>query len=507
MSITTWTRLEPDTQTGRPALDLDEGVAARLADPLWLLGRQWQMGELGGEDAASPVGVRIEATSHPIDALETGAGAVPFAAEAVAAEAEVEHDGGAPDRRLRAAGGASFVERLVEAGLRRYRPATLRAYALGPGLVDGDALLADLDARKLRRKLQVLPADRRVFDAAAGAWALWYRPRARRGANPAWVPDRLEHRFSLGASVAEGRVTLTAPEHMGDRLDWDAFSASAPVPGPPAAGRKTSVEVMPALLQVPGMPALGFWEIEDPHFDPGRIDAGPADTARLLLVEAVLAFATDWFLLPLRLPVASLSRIDSLLVTDTFGVTTRIRAAEEVRPHPGWHLWRVSELPYLFLPPPTTGFLAAEPVEQVAFIRDEAANLAWALRVTPESVAIPQPQPSGEGDLVYVPLEPPADDRVPMPLFETEAGRMLVRGRLEGQGDGPVSELLPLDLRLRDEELPDEGLLLERRYELGRSPDGALHLWVSRVKRSGARRPASGLRVDRIVPIVRAPAG
>jgi hypothetical protein len=88
MSITTWSRLEPDTQTGRPSLDLDEGVAARLADPLWLLGRQWQMGELAGEDAASPVTARITSSSFAIDSIQTPAGSSSYSAATVAAEAQ-----------------------------------------------------------------------------------------------------------------------------------------------------------------------------------------------------------------------------------------------------------------------------------------------------------------------------------------------------------------------------------------------------------------------------------
>ncbi len=314
------------------------------------------------------------------------------------------------------------------------------------------------------------------------------------------MPDRLEYRFSAGVTVTEGRLTLTAPEHTGDRLDWDAFTAGEPAAGGPAAAPRTaSVDAAPALLQIPGMPALGFWEIEDPRFDPGSIEAAPSDTARLLLVEAALAYSADWFLLPLRLPVASLNRIDSLAVTDTFGVTTLIPPAEQIRPHPGWRLWRVSDLPYLLLPPPATGFLAADPVEQIAVVRDEAANLAWALQVVPRAAlpAPPEPVP-GSGDLTYLPMTTLPDDRIPMPLIESEEGRWLVRGRLAGQKADPVGELLSKDFRLRDEELPDEGLLLERRYELGRTPDGVLHLWVSRVKRTGARLPLSGLSFDRI---------
>ena len=50
MSRTYFVRLEPRSTTG----DLAPGLAARVADPLWLLGRQWQLGELLADDAPSP---------------------------------------------------------------------------------------------------------------------------------------------------------------------------------------------------------------------------------------------------------------------------------------------------------------------------------------------------------------------------------------------------------------------------------------------------------------------
>ena len=89
----------------------------------------------------------------------------------------------------------------------------------------------------------------------------------------------------------------------------------------------------------------------------------------------------------------------------------------------------------------------------------KSANLAWALRVVPRS-ALPGPQEtvSGSGDLTYLPITTPPDDRVPMPLMESDEGRWLVRGRLAGQQTDPVSQLLNKGFRLRDEELPDEGL-------------------------------------------------
>jgi hypothetical protein len=198
--------------------------------------------------------------------------------------------------------------------------------------------------------------------------------------------------------------------------------------------------------------------------------------------------------------VASLSKIDSLQMTDTFGITTTIRAADEVRPDANWCLWKLTQrdgkLGYLLLPPPNISFLTSEPVEEVAMVRDEAADLAWVLRRVPTTPAQVTPVQSGEGDLVYVPITPFRDQRVPLVLTESADGRFLVEGQMVNRPANVPTDLMPAGFRVRDEEVLDEGLILRRRFELGRTPDGVLRLWVSREAAPGARMPASGLRFD-----------
>ena len=50
-SITTWTRLEPLPREG----SLARSLQAQVRDPLWMLSRQWQVGEFLGDDAGSPI--------------------------------------------------------------------------------------------------------------------------------------------------------------------------------------------------------------------------------------------------------------------------------------------------------------------------------------------------------------------------------------------------------------------------------------------------------------------
>src|SRR6476661_5091022 len=67
-SLLGWSRLEPLPATA----DLEPGLQAPLADPLWLLARQWQFGELHGEDAGTPVEVRLQGRVAAVDRYLAG---------------------------------------------------------------------------------------------------------------------------------------------------------------------------------------------------------------------------------------------------------------------------------------------------------------------------------------------------------------------------------------------------------------------------------------------------
>src|SRR5688572_1201213 len=66
--IMTWTRLEPYARSSA----LEGGLRAEVRDPLWMVGRQWQLGELWGEDAGSPVQIRLRMDCTPLTRLLPG---------------------------------------------------------------------------------------------------------------------------------------------------------------------------------------------------------------------------------------------------------------------------------------------------------------------------------------------------------------------------------------------------------------------------------------------------
>src|SRR4051812_19070045 len=126
-SVTTWTRLEPRPRSA----DMRPSLEARVHDPLWLLARQWQVGEFVGEDAGSPVSVRLRAEAAPVTTMSAGGTTRSYEAKVpleVAVEREPADD--AADRRLRAEGGSQFLRRLAAAQMGGHTGAFIAAYPL-----------------------------------------------------------------------------------------------------------------------------------------------------------------------------------------------------------------------------------------------------------------------------------------------------------------------------------------------------------------------------------------
>src|SRR6478672_7967694 len=115
-SITTWSRIEPRTS----GAGIDVGYAARVHDPLWLLARQWQVGEFQGEDAGTPIVARWRARVKPMTRFHAGPipigtrlDAARFDAEAIPLEALVERQ---PLRQSATVAGLDGLRLAVESG-------------------------------------------------------------------------------------------------------------------------------------------------------------------------------------------------------------------------------------------------------------------------------------------------------------------------------------------------------------------------------------------------------
>ena len=542
-SITTWTRLETRQRTD----DLDVSLAARVHDPLWLLARQWQLGELRGHDAGTPVGVVVRASSGPLDRYlvggvddESATRSRPYDDAVAPLEAVVEAEplSTANSPRLAVETGAHFLRMLSSADLGGHRKAFVDAFA-----TTSPAPAAELDpagsrfhqlvARRVPDGLSLresfgggaadpaLPTEIDVGTdgpavlAVARRWLDWMASFLRTASDEdTWAPERLEHSFAIATVVDDTERVLAAEEYSAGRLDWHDFDiAVAASLGATSTSEAIVRTVIPAPVTFPGMPAPRFWAFEDARIDLGAVGAGADNVARMLLVGFAVDYGNDWFVVPVELPIGSLTRITALEVSDTFGVTTDVRSATEVDgPDAAWRMFGLSSDdgtvdPMLFLPPVLSTSLEAAARERVAFARDEFANLVWAIEELVESPTgtarrrDEEPQPPsrtsviGDDVLKYEVATGTARHWHPLVTITDESGAATLEQRAIHPALGTVLGASE-PFRLREEELPGEGLGVERTFQLARWIGGRTAVWSARRRTGGSGPVSSGLRFD-----------
>ena len=410
-SITGITRLE----TQPTAVNLQAGLAAPLADPLWLLARQWQFNEFQGEDAGTPLRLAFQVQGVKVDAFRAGtdpaAAWQPITDHDVPIETRVEAEPAwATHPRLRGEAGQHALRMAsvpVRAALLVAYPFVLAAPTdadadragllwstlLNARTIDAIALAADvrplLDAGgtlgALPARLALGGADADDAKAVLATWIAWLDALLYEGnaAQQSWQRNRMEYAFALKA----GDTRLDAAEYTDGHLDWEDFKATAVAPaGDPVRQTFAVASRHPTPVRYPGMPAERFWEFEDGDVNFAGAEAGVTDLLRMSVTEFALTFGNDWFLVPVRLPVGWLHQVSDFVITDSFGVPSSANAL--VNPDGAqWSMYSMTadvslqgRLQHaLFLPDSLDGVLEGAVLEQTTLARDEMANLAWAI--------------------------------------------------------------------------------------------------------------------------------
>ena len=485
-----------------------EALRAQVHDPAWMLGRQWQLGEHQGSDAAFPALVHLNLTATPV----TGRSGAPeddpsITPPEVVIESEPEQ-WWTIGRRVR-----------IGAELRKKLPSPVR--------------------RDPTLKVTAAAAPYEELNDTAIDGLLLYRKRAELGIADAeftglgvpqveppddWVPEDLAYT----AEFTAGPVTLAVPRHDGGDVDWYSVSAKGsdpPAPNPPVV--RTSY---PTRVSIPGGPLARWWQIEDQAVDPGGVAPPRTHLARLLLIHATSTRSDGWFTAPLALSTGKLVGVSGLTIEDSMDLTSTSAPALD------WSLFHVSgRRANELLTWPTVAHPLAAPValDVVDIGVDEDANLVWAVerRIDGSEVVEPEPAepdppvnpPTGQvavmrpRQFTYVPATGVPQHWHPYVIQATGPVRRYVQGRLADLDQrpvvprqGPTSRLLqdpratpsgPVHAILPDA-IPRHGIRLDRRYQLGRGTDGTPLLWVQRRRTPLSGPPASSLRYDVLDPII-----
>jgi hypothetical protein len=563
-SITTWTRLEPLPCDA----SMERSLQAQVRDPAWMLGRQWQVGEFLGADAGSPVQATLAGQLQTITTYCPGgdsAATIPLD-QKLPLEVHVEREN--VELKLRGSVQLGFYfESLVVQNLVANADTVIAAFrqSFPIAATPPDPTYAPVDAVRFRSLMAGRATNGEALYASAAAIAAGQTPvtplpaaannagmpvvisafleyRASLFNEPlpgdsAWQSEEVDYDFSVGSPTAAQNLALNSAAFPGGRLDWYSFamanaSANAVAAANPAQVTPFTFNFFPNRVTFRGVHDPRWWTFEDSVTDFGQLDAQQVDLAKLLVMEFALVYGSDWFSVPIPSPIGNLCSINTLVVSDTFGVRTLIRPAEDTTVNTDESPWSMFKLSgdgvrsnFIMLAP-TLGLVQdASDLEEVMFLRDNMAAMAWAVehqlpgdldsavnaqeaylqRLAINPAALPPHATTGGPQISYTLEQPVPDNWIPLVPVQTPSGALyLRRGTMEIPTQQGLLYVVPRALILQpgkpfflaDRALPPTGILVDRYFRRTRSVDGSTYVWLARKSGPGRGPGWSGLRFD-----------
>ena len=508
-NLISYIRLEP-----RPfERNFEAGFSAAIHDPVWFLGRQWQMGEHQGENASSPIWADYALTSRKIKSSDDR-----FDPQIIPAETIVESelfDWWTMGRRIR-------IGKKLEAIPSLKNKPELRFTNPPPPY---EHFINQLDGLAVWKQRATLGIADNKFGNDIPVDSI-----------PAWDSQELLYQQSDENSFACDKINLTVKRHRGGRLDWYSVDAAASADAVDSITEKG--EAIPTVLQYPGAPNTRWWQIENAEVDMGGYVPDSAHTPTAMLTELIFSHSDDWFLFPILAKAGNTVSIDELGILDVFGRkynSTDLDGANKIRwsglqPPIDWTLfqvvglapndlllWHVAELP-----------LESIPLEKVQFGADEQSNLLWAVERTVDSRDVLSGKdvevsadlkfnpgtpkgstlPDQEAEYAFIPAKGIVPYWYPYEIVETATTRLLEQQSLPDYTlQIPKPMPLPRSAVLQPDQIgkqhivnplaiPSNGIELERRWQLARDMNGFPVIWIQRKRSSLLSPPARLLRFD-----------
>ncbi len=408
-------RLEGRSRNG----DDDSGLEMRTADPLWMLGRQWQFGEFKGEDNGSPIGAHANYRKEMLNfysflnsETKKKIGNVPLEAcvEAVEVRAISLRDkvriGQKFEEIIKADFSANeasgFINKLrTEFPIKQEEKTDQKSQnffnLMAGNVIDGGSLWEKIRTNEF-------PAGEFVpLKTAANKLKIWYHDLyLPAGEESSWQPRNLVHQFSVHG---EKDIELNAPDYQSGHLDWYSFD-SANIGINPTENATDSKGSMPIRVSFAAMPDKRLFSFEDSKLDLSGMEVDQADLVKLMIIDFSLVSDNDWFTIPFEMKPGEICWINRITVNDVFGITTIINNDKNTgqflnaSPLKVWDSFKIrpsdllrergqnnqelykQEEQFLYLPPVTTFRQESRPLEEILFLRDEYANMVWGIEKT-----------------------------------------------------------------------------------------------------------------------------
>ena len=612
----------------RDKRNFDRVLRAEIHDPLFMIARQWQMGEFEFEDTGSAIFAKIAMDLSKLSRIKVGAVAEEYSDD-IPLETRVERQHVKLSLKEKVRMGEQWIRMLKKEGdkynyngggtppsplfsIDTYKaefldittdPLNHYSFDQVPDILvsdeDDDILykaklltqtktvqyLNLISGRKVdgAKIMATLSADETAFNSITGTTFGFVEDVAE--AFVKWVneiysvPESSDDNywnaesFSYNAEVSSPQVdssgtpidnrVLSVKDYSSDKLDWYAFDEQPGASGNPLETAYGSVEptetitMIPTPGSFPGMPASRWWEFEEGNMNIAGADLSATDTVKSVLAEFALVYQDDWFVLPKLVPVGSTAKVTGIVVKDVFGQHTFVQHTSK-SPHlnSDWSSWdmysqtNANTTPgvdasddSLFFAPSTNDIMMSDALEEVVFIRDEMANMVFAIEkkiwselgegidAVDAAGAIkqflldrrPETLPeTPDADLRYelgntvpfnwIPFIPVHNgggtnrsirlQRASMPLILSDYMQMPIRPRTDflrtGLNDDDSLSATPKYF-IQEEIIPRAGIKLEKKLQRTRWYNGKTYLWLSHSKHVGRGQGNSNLQFDRVL--------
>ena len=428
---------KPRLETRTRQYDVTDALRFRVHDPLWMLSRQWQMGEFRGNDAGTAMSVRATVNYTPIAKYQLGkdGGRTVSASADTPIEPLVEQIDREITPLVRVESAVYFLDLLQD------DPSVQDVKKLAGKLVENSLLKLDASAfsmerssipdtggrvkaftdsrntRLLRFKAAYagnifdgyklyqclknktdlkLPAGLAIPAGVSTAYCKWFGERylPNSSKKSAWDPRSLGHQFKAEHPFG----VYTAEDYAGGRVSWYSFDLEKTQNKTSTATKVRVIDSLPTLASYPGSPNKRLWQFEDQKVFMGN-STGMQAKGNIAFLQYATMYANDWMLFPLKTEVGQYVEVKSIEVYDSFGLRVdqvgpvrKLFRAGKNDPKPStfgqrWEMFTNAPIQQesptaesaegLLFPPALARTLEGEPIEEVNILRDEMANMVW----------------------------------------------------------------------------------------------------------------------------------
>ncbi|MCP4632626.1 MAG: hypothetical protein GY855_06830 [candidate division Zixibacteria bacterium] len=564
-SITAYNRIESTPRS----VDFDASLKAEVRDSLWMLTRQWQFGEFKGEDAGSAVTAQILGEHTQMDRLSFPEN-LPFPYdENIPLETTVEREKLTASLYLALQMSRYFLKLMKAYSLDTYLDKFITRYPLNYNIDDNDfegqqmhmaidniifdgyLLYEEITttdtgetqsryAKWINGDTGITNPNKAEFIKIADHMVAWLQrsySQPKNDSDTAWLRSQLEYQFKMASPFMQNQKILRADQYYEGHLDWYSFDLDLRKKLSferesliPVTDNEILTSFIPSPIAFKGMPNPRFWTMEESQTDFGEIDTSTTGLLHLLFAEFGLIYSNDWFMLPYQLPINILCEIKGIVLTDVFGQNFLIRPAG-VGEENNWQRWDMfhhtdkndtsTMTNFFYLPPAVAKVLEGEPIEKVNFIRDEMANMVWAVEnIVPSQAGkgsngnemalrydtSDEFVPVGGAKIRYVLGTTVPDNWIPFIPVHMEDSQTEIRLQRAQMPDAKgalgvlLSEKEP-PYFINEEEAPKAGIIVQRSFQRTRWLNGKTFLWIGRYKTAGTGEGWSNLQFDQIKEI------